>query len=458
MKNTIWNKRIPTLLSIGLIAISIVITSILAKNGTGFISRASPTQTPQDVRITNVSDNSFTISYTTEEEVIGSINFGEDKNLGLTALDDRDQKGAIAPHKIHSITAKNLKPKTLYFFSITSGQNIFLNNNVPFEISTGPIIETGSLQQTPINGNIILPDGGKPSEALVYITNQNTQVISSLLKPDGSYSIPLNSLLINDLSSYFTFNKNDIIKMLIVAPILRSNVLVSYEQINPLPTITLSNDYDFTVNNMPVASISAKNSGFPSFATGILPVNQTPNIITPKKDQGFTDQQPLFRGVASPNEKVQIIIRSPIEIQTQVTADSFGNWTYRPTSAISPGPHTITVQTINTSGILKTITQSFVVYAAGTQVSQSATPSATPIVITPSPTLTPTPIPTLTQTPILSQEPTIIPALPTIAPSPTIFTQIPLGNSSIAIAGFFGIAVIITGILLFAITRGGISS
>ncbi len=448
MKNNIWNKRIPTLLGIGIIGIGIIITSLLVKSGVSFISRAGPSQTPTDVRVSNVQDSSFTVSYITEDKVIGSINFGDSKNLGQSALDDRDQQtGSVNPHIIHNITVRGLNPSTKYYFSILSGQNTFLNNNNLFEVITARTIDGSPSQQTPLSGKIILPNGAIPNEAIVYVTAENAQVISTLAKQDGSYILPLNSLLNKDLSGYFAFQKNTIIKLLVAGDSLKSNVLLSKDQINPIPTVTLSNDYDFTVGSSPTKSQSATSVGFSSFSSQLVlssSANQSPQILAPKKDESFTDNKPLFKGSALPNEKVQIIIHSDEQIQTEVTSDANGNWTYRPSAPLSPGNHIISIVTRDKSGILKTIQQSFVVYASGTQVNQSATPSATPILTSiPSPTSTPIPTISIAPSPILTS------AIPTP-------TKIPLpaaGNSSAVFLGMGAAAATVFGLLFFLLVH-----
>jgi len=466
MRNTIWSKHIPTLLGIAIITISIALTSFLVKSGTIFIGQASPAETPQNVKISNISDSSFTVSYTTQDESLGSVNFGKDKNLGLAAFDQRDQKEDLTlPHKIHSIIVKNLIPETRYFFSITSGKKLFLDNDVPFEVSTGPTIEDQPLLQTSITGQIVLPSGEKPKEAIVYATGDKSQIISTLMKEDGSYTIELNTMRLSDLSSYPIYDEASIIKILIENETLKSNISVSALQ-DSLPIVTLSNDYDFTQNQSlitPIATESAEFTGFPSIAvteeSGSLSAS-TPKITLPKKDQEFTDQKPQFSGTALPNETVTITINSEEPIETKVTADAFGVWKYRPTTPLSPGEHTITISTRDAFGILKTITQSFTVFAQGTQVNQSATPSATPtLVLSPTPTSTasstvtptPTPTPTLILTPVPTASVSPISTL-SATPIPTIT---PPGSSSTLVVGVLGVATAAIGLLLFLLTRKG---
>jgi hypothetical protein len=487
MRKNFWNKRIPTLLGILLITIGVAVTIFLVNQSTLFKSNASTTEQPQNVRITNVTDNSFSISYETEIQVIGSLNYGKNNKLGQQALDDRDQQtGSLGSHMVHNITVRNLDPQMKYYFSITSGQNNYTNGDQLFEVSTGPKLSDSPPKQNPMSGKITLIDGTNPKEAIVYITADNSQVISTLVKADGSYILPLNSLRASDLSSYYTFPDNASVKMLILGDSLTSNVSLSINQISPLPTVILSKDYDFREGQSSTGVIPQTVASFPSFSS----TSSASQILMLKKGQEFTDQKPVFKGTAAPGESVEIIIHSSQAIKTSVTTDSNGNWNYRPTSNLTPGNHTITIQAKDSSGILQTITQSFVVYAAGQQVLPaviSGTPTPTPTAkITPtktvSPTLALTPTakvtPTKTVSPTLALTPTVI-ILPTANPSPAsiqttnssptltpIPTQTlttkggilispvikkplpPTGNPSIITAGIIGAAIAGVGSLL----------
>ncbi|MCL5438673.1 MAG: Ig-like domain-containing protein [Patescibacteria group bacterium] len=462
MKNNIWRKRIPTLLGLFLIIIGITVTSILVKNGTIFVSKASPTNTPKNVRITNVSEISFTVSYETDASVLGSISYGETSNLGSTALDTRDQQsGNVAAYKLHYFMVRGLKPSAKYFFNIVSGQDTFQNNETLFEITIAPNIEASPSAQQPIVGKVIMPDGTNPQEAIVYITIPKAQTTSTIVKGDGSYIIPLNALRTDDLKSFFPISKDTKLQMLAIGPSARSNVKLFANQINVVPTITLSKDYDFTTGNSPInvseeESSASANVNFPAFSANQVS-NKNAEILTPKDEEKFTDQQPLFKGVASPGASIKLIIHSDENIQTQVIVDNKGNWSFRPQKTLSPGQHTVSIIAPDKFGVLKTITQSFTVYAQGSQVNESATPSATPtikitstptpILSTPSPTQIPsptlTPTPTITQAPVASATPTLAPAKP--------------GSSSAIIGAIAAIATTTIGVLLFLVTRGNIS-
>lgn len=426
MKNQLLNRRIPTIFGIGVVVLGIVLTTVIVRVQTNLRSNASNSEEPQNVKVTNLSDNSFSITYQTDALTTGSVNYGASKELGNTEEEN-------IPKNIHSITVEKLSPDTKYYFIVNSGQNTFLNNGVPFEISTGPSISSPSAIETAIKGKVVLPDGKVPDEALLYLSTDNSQLLSSTVTKDGEFHFSLKSLRTEDLSSYFKSEENTVFKLLAINKSLKSTVLFSGKETNSVPTITLSNDYDFTKDYIPIASSSAQ-SGFPSITTKSK--NLKPQILTPKKDQSFTDQKPQFRGTSLPNEDVQIIIHSLENIQSLVTADSNGNWTYRPPNSLSPGEHTITIKTRDQSGILTTVMQSFTVFAQGSQVSESATPSATPIQQT-TPTLTPTPTPS---------------PFPTLVPIGSKGGIPPTGSSSVLLI-IGGVVAAISGIALFLLTH-----
>ena len=458
MRKSFWNRRIPTLFGILILALGIGITTFLVQKG-GFIPiLATVSEEPKDVRISNIKDSSFTVSYFTDDKTTGAISYGPTTAFGQSGIDDRDQQfGRIEPHKIHNFTIRNLQPVSKYYFVIVSGKGNYTNNSLPFEVTTGPLLSTDPPAEDPTSGKVITPNGISPEESIIYVVAEGSQVVSTLTKPDGTFVLPLNSLRSADLSSYFSLNLDTSLKLLAIGEGMFSNVKLSSLQAHPVPVITLSNDYDFTIETSPTSSSSAELSGFPPLETR-QGTKEEPKILSPEKDQEFTDQKPQFKGTALPNEEVQITINSDEQIKTTVIADSKGNWTYRPQSDLTAGNHTITITTKDSTGIVKTIKQSFTVFASGTQVSgEKGSPTPTPI---PSLTITvsPTPTPTLTNV-----QPTETPVFisPTVSPIDSLIITAtpslpPTGSSSIMTVTIIGLLFTLFGGLIFLLTRGAI--
>lgn len=279
--NRLWNKRIPTLFGIGLVAISVILTSFFIKNPTFFKSSASLIDEPQSITITNVSDISFTISHLTHDLLPGTISFGKDTNLGFTEIEDLDrQKGSISPRTIHVTTLNNLTANTKYYFVINSGQTTFLNNNVPFEAVTGPNISSPAVSQLPISGKVLLPNGNAPTQTIAYLTIKGAQSLSVPINENGNFSFILDFLRSEDLSTYFKLENDSNIKITFVNELFSSRVLSLYSQTNPLPTVTLSNNYDFTFDNsIQTATSSPKVGGFQEILSS--PSNKPTSKISP---------------------------------------------------------------------------------------------------------------------------------------------------------------------------------
>lgn len=362
MKN-ILNRKIPTVFGFIIITIGIVVTTLLVKTGGLLQINAGPGQEPKNAQITNVSDTSFTLIYTTDDNVIGTINYGADQNnLDSVALDDRDQlTQSVTKYSVHSITVRELKPQTAYYFSITSGDKKYLNKGSLYSIKTGSQINAQPSIDPPISGKVILPDGSAPSQALVIVSVNNAQKISTVSKTDGSYAIPLNSLRNESLDSYFNLDQNSIINIEITSGAMSSSVSVSQSQISPVPIVTLSNTYDFSSPSSNSPSPAADNNDQSFRSLDGKPKSSEPQILTPKSNGELNSQQPKFEGRANANETVNIEIHSDEQIQTQVKADSTGNWSFTPTSPLSPGNHTITITTKNSQGIKQIITKDFFV-------------------------------------------------------------------------------------------------
>lgn len=266
MRIHIFDRKILTLLGIVLIIGAIFVTTFLAGKESLFRILAGPNQDPQNLEITNISDASFTVSYTTEDKVIGTVQYGQDPaNLENLVLDDRDQLSqSVSEYYVHSITLKDLAPESIYYFNIISGGETYLNNGSPFNAKTGALIEKDPLNVEPLSGKVILPDGSNVIDALVYFSLNDAQQLSAVIKDDGNYTIPLNTLRNDSLNDFVEIDKNEIINIEVTSGNLFSSVSVSADETNPVPVITLSNTYDFSLNKTPTPKQKSNQGGFPN--------------------------------------------------------------------------------------------------------------------------------------------------------------------------------------------------
>lgn len=470
MRNKFLEKRLPQSIGFLVLAVSLVTIGWLSRNAIIFGTKAATGNIPKNVKISNITSSTFAVSYTTDERVFGSISYGLDQNLNLVALDDRDNKSKQpAAHKVHHVTISDLNPTTKYVFSIVSGDEVFSSGDIAFEVTTAPNSDIKPTNQQLLDGVVTLDDGSFPTEGIVYVESSDSQLLSALVLPDGSYKIDLSTILKKNLSENLTLNPDTVLKMSVTNSEMKSDISLLNGQTNPVPQVIFSKNYDFTISDSPIAqsavsSPSAEFSDIP--AEGDSDIATSPQILSPENEQEFKDQQPLFKGKAIPGAEVVILIQSEHEIRTTVIADDDGNWQYRPEEKLDPGNHTITINTVDAVGILQTLTQPFTVFAQGSQFVEPsvATPTSSPTSAptnTPAPTVarsSPTPIPTLTITPTgaptLAQPTIIVISSPSaIISSPvTTITQppIPPAGTSSLLFGFIGIGAIIgIGSLLF---------
>ena len=445
---TVLNKRLPAYVGVFVLLLALGITIVLSGNTLIFISKATVGSEPKNIHISNISDTSFTISYTTDADALGTLSYGTDPSMTGVASDDRNQTNGTATHQVHFITVKRLSPLTKYYYAINSGGQKTENNGAPYEITTSQTPQATSSNQPTLSGNVSLSDGSLPAEAIVYVSNDSGTQLATLTNPDGSYQLSLNQFSSGTSSSSAALSPDSMLKLQVQTPTEQSDAKVLISQANRVPKIVLSQNYDYTLSSQPTHSIVASASGFPVFTTN-TPVS-SPDITTPTNAQAFKDRQPLFQGKALPNTEVDIVIRSIQEISTKVQSDTAGSWKFRPPTTLAPGKHTITIISLDASGVLQTISRSFTVYAAGSKfiepsISPVATPTTAPsptIAITP--TAIPTVMPTATPAPTQAATPTTGPtAVPSKAP-------IPKTGSSALITGIAaGIFVLGIGALLF---------
>mgnify|MGYP001563722291 FL=1 len=132
----------PTALGLLILLVAIGVGLYWVKNKTAPDTKSGQAIAPKQVRLTNVTDTGFSVSWTTDQATTAKIKLGTDTgSLKDQLLDDRDQlSGETGSFEVHHLSAKNLTPNTKYYFKIESGGKSFDNQGKPFEITTGPTL------------------------------------------------------------------------------------------------------------------------------------------------------------------------------------------------------------------------------------------------------------------------------------------------------------------------------
>lgn len=243
MKHFISKFKIPTVLGLTVILFGIASGVYLVMKDQIYLSQASPNTAAQNITVSNVLDNSVSISWQTKSPASSYLTFGPKNPNEQTVLDDRDSAGKETKSKArltHYVTLKNLMPKTRYQFQVVSGK---VNSDISsFETSQPLSPPTGF---TPIIGSV--QDNDSPlNEGIAYLSLSGAITQSALIK-DGSFLIPISQIAKADLSGSFFPEENMQPKLLISSEKGRSNVLFKLKaNLLPLPAIKLGQDVDLT--------------------------------------------------------------------------------------------------------------------------------------------------------------------------------------------------------------------
>lgn len=437
-------KTLPTLLGLFILLIGVTAGGILISQGTSRFLRASPETTPKQVKITNISENSFTVSWITDSQTVGFVRYGSDKELLIIAKDERDETTEKSSNFFtHHVTPKELKPASIYYFKIFSADKAFDNNGQEYQVTTAPKTEDPLPKNDVAYGSIIKQDGSPAGEVIVYLSLANATPQSTLTKPSGNWVVPLNLIRSSNLTGYVAYDREASIEEIFVqgASLGTATGVAVTKNDSPMPTITLGQNFDFRKSSLTqtpsegdqtTPSPITPSPGRLSFETTINPTPATEKaleIINPEEGEELNTLEPEFLGTGPAGETLTIEVNSSQSFSDEVTIGDDGTWAWNPPESLTTGEHTIIV----TLADGRFLSHSFTVLAAeGNDLpSFTATPTAT---LTLTPTLTPTSTPAAT--------PTTMPATEAGIPEPGTLTPTFLFS-------IMGILTIGFGILLF---------
>lgn len=243
-KKALMRKRIPTLAGLGILVVGLIVGVIFLGTGPGvFAPRATPETTPSKIRLTNVTDAGFTVSFYTASLTPGFIKYGTETNsIKSQTGDDRDQlSGTVGNYKLHHITLRGLKPSTTYYYVLGTGSGAsFDNNGAPFTVQTAARGGAPSAAKTAY-GNVLDETGNPSNGSIVYASLPGVGEMSSLVKSSGSWAIPLANARKADGSGYATIEDTDNMTLFVqgTTPSQTSELSVTVANSQPVADITL---------------------------------------------------------------------------------------------------------------------------------------------------------------------------------------------------------------------------
>lgn len=448
---SLLNLRFPTIIGLVVLVIGLIVGIVVFDQGTGlFLPRASEETTPQNVKITNVTERSFSVSFSTQAATSAFVKIdsfrsgGQIKNINIQASDDRDQlKGTIDNYLLHHVTLTGLDANTEYFFLIGTDKGaLYDNNNEKFLVKTAKQATNPPNAKT-IYGSVTNPDGTPAKGSIVYALLDAAGEMSQLVQESGSWAIPLSNSRTVDGSSYANITPNTSLKIQIQGhPInilseinttvgefesgskivlgsggAAQNPPVSVSPTNsPTPTVTMatptvtmatptaspSASPSVSPTQVPLSDLNPTASPSASQLSSLLGDNYdaTPSAntidLTIDGHQEVSTQQPVIVGTAPAKTTINIVVNSDTHIRTSLVTNDQGEFALDISALekeLEPGEHMVEYSyTDPATGKLITKTRTFTV-APKTDVKLAAS-NGSSSTSTSTPTRTPTPSPT----------------------------------------------------------------
>jgi hypothetical protein len=445
----IKRNKIPTIVGMFVLLAGIFTGVYLLSTRQAFRLGADADTAPKDVRTTNLSDTTATISWTTAKETSGYILWGSTQN-SINKIAESD--GNSQKFFTHSVTITGLEPNKTYFYKISSNGKTFDNNNLPWEFSTGRVLGVNSASLL-VSGSVLTPSGIPASRSLVY-ANIAGYMMSTMTSGTGNFVFQLGLARTPDLQNYAAVNPaQTLVEISIEAgPAGVAMAQIFPQSANPLPPIILGQIYDLrslepsVSGQLPTVSLSLPGDEEKESKFSLPAITGTPtptSVILESIDEGeiITTTKPSFFGRGPGGQAVTIAVQ-PDSISDTFNISANGTWTWSPPSDLGAGTHAVSVSWIDSTGITRIINRNFIVQA-GEAPSFEATPSQTL-----APTSTPAPTPTPTTSPSPTSTVSATPqSTPTASASPTI---VPIPETG-SLTGTILLSIMGLGVMLFSI-------
>ncbi len=395
------SKRIPTIVAILVLVLGI-------GGGIWMVKRQQTTGNkaeikPQNVRITNLADNKFTVSWTTTKPTKAKVIYGKvGEKLKQVATDDRDLGETEGTYLTHHITINKLQPNTQYAFRLVEDKIQFDNNGSPYTVKTAPIISKTPPAET-IYGVVKKNQTSPAKGAIVYINIPGATPLSTLVKGSGNWTVPISVARSLDLKDYIDYDSDaTIFEITVTNGKKEAKAKVALKFAKPVPEMVLGQTYQFlakaepTPTPIPQKTSEASSSGTKGEIPKIFNIeplsgqNETATatsagevtIVYPEEAETITSNQPEFRGTGPKGTTLSLNLQTENgdSLSDTVAITDDGSWSWVPTNKLADGNYLLTVGYLNTDGQEESLERSFNINTEGEtpafEASQSGTATA----------------------------------------------------------------------------------
>lgn len=445
-------NKIPTILGIFLLVG--LFSGLIALQKTGVLrSRAGKKIRPQEVKQTNITSGSFVVSWITPEAATGMVKVKPDGQEQVF-IDVRDNLGNPQKRTTHYVEVKGLEHNQIYEYVLVSNGNEFSKDNQAYKQKTAGLIGQELPQANLASGKVITQEGNPAQGAIVYLDIEGISPLSSIVSTKGNWAVSLAKAYSQDLQTLADYQEGEVLEKIFVQAAERgtSTGQTYTQQDDPVATITLGEDFDFTAqaDQQKDQDLSKQPTLPPSssgrFSDDSINFSQQEEfkIISPQDGETVNVSKPEIFGTGPQGGEVKITLESSTTYEASLDIGTDQQWKWAPPQELEPGSHTLTVSyTDPETGEVEEYQRTFVL-AAETDGSPafSATPSGDTVTPTssPSPTLTSTPTPEPTAT-----------ISPTATSTSSARTSQPSTESGVPESGFWQITggLIMGGAIIF---------
>lgn len=385
------NKRIPTLLGLLILVGGLIAGIVLVNRSQVLESKAGPTESPKNVKVTNKGSNTFSVSWTTDTPMTGYLKYSEDPaKINLPAGDTRDQiSGTSQSYTNHYVNITGLGPNKTYYFLIGSGSQTYNDGGKPYQVRTWA--QASTPPEDVASGKILAADNAPVNGALVFLDVEGGETLSTISKNDGTWRLNIANSRDKD-GKVITYDpKKTLISIFAQAGTQGSaTATTNTEKSKPVPDIVLGKNQNFLTgseSNTLIANLgetATRGAAFDVASSSLSIVDSGTSSGAIKLNypaisgELVATSSPELRGTLVGGGDLAIKIG---DIEDVITVGADGSWTWTPPSPLGSGTQEIQLLSVDKNDVESSLSRSFTVVAMGDiggLPAFVATPSATP--------------------------------------------------------------------------------
>ena len=336
--------KIPKFVGI-LFLLVLLFVGIYATNfSTTLDSRAGQSCSPINIQITNLTFQSFDISFLTSKDCQVVV----DTNSRIFT-DNLNQSSG----KTHYFQIDGLSQNTTYTYKFISEGTDYVHTDYKITTFANP---NQSRTDTALSWGRVFDQSNKPAVgSIVYLNIPGIYPLSAHVTSQAYWSIPLVNSYSIDGKSIASPPADTIDEIIVLAPDGQTTVLTNNtNHRNPVPDIILGNTQFQSVPGTIEFDQFQNEQNSPDDLT----------LQNPSEGETINNNQPLFFGQGPSGQTIEVELNSSTQISDSIVVSQDGSWQWTPPSDLEPGNHTISLKyTDPLTGLVKSVTRNFTVLA-----------------------------------------------------------------------------------------------